>query len=134
MLTALITLMLALLVGWLYVRRRQRLRAALADDPHDSSGDTAYHSVSIKYAATACRAARALEGRRYLANSAPRIPLPECDVKKCECRFAHYEDRRTARERRTVFTASGHSAASASEGNDERRDKEQRRKDDDPLD
>ncbi len=130
--TALIILILVLLVGWLYVRRRQSQVAVPAKDHRASSGSTAYHSVSINHSPTACRAARALEGRRFLADSAPRIPLPECDVKKCECHFSHYVDRRTARERRSAFTPSGHSAAT-DEVKAERRDAKERREEDDPL-
>ena len=129
--TALIILIIVLLVGWLYVRHRQSQVAALAEDHRASSGSTAYHSVSIKYSPTACGAARALEGRRFLADSAPRVPLPECDVKKCECRFSHYDDRRTAHERRNTFTVSGHSAATG-EVKVERRDASERRDEDDP--
>jgi len=132
MATALIILLLVLLAGWLYVRRQKGQTATAAADHQAESDNTAYHSVSLKFSPTACRAARALQGRRFLASAAPRIPLAECDVKKCECRFAHYKDRRATQDRRTVFTASGHSAASG-EVKDERREAEERRDDDDPL-
>ncbi len=131
MLTALI-LILVLLVGWLYVRHRQRQNTNPPAARRSSSGGTAYHSVSLRYSPTACVAAKALEGRRFLASAAPRIPLPECDVKNCDCRFAHYKDRRAVQDRRSIFTASGQSAATG-EVEVERRDVKARREDDDPL-
>ena len=62
--------------------------------------DVRFHAVSIKFASTACDAAKALEDQRFLSNAAPRIPLPECTVRECECRFIHYEDRRGEDDRK----------------------------------
>ncbi len=129
---AALILILVLLVGWLYLRHRQGQTTTPPAARQSSSGGTAYHSVSLKFSQRACRAAKALEGKRFLASAAPRIPLPECDVKKCECRFAHYKDRRATQERRSVFTASGH-AVTTGEAKMERRDAKERREDDDPL-
>ena len=131
MIAALI-LILVLLVGWLYLRHRQDQITTPPAVRRSSSGSTDYHSVSLKYSPRACRAAKALEGRRFLASAAPRIPLPECDVKKCECRFAHHKDRRAGQDRRSVFTASGHSVTTG-EAKMERRDAKERREHDDPL-
>lgn len=65
-----------------------------------------FHAVSIRPGVFACKAARSLEGRRFLAGSAPRIPLPECDASDCSCRFAHHPDRREGDERRTPYPPS----------------------------
>ncbi len=129
---AALILILVLLVGWLYLRHRQGQNTTPPAARRSRSGGTAYHSVSLRFSPTACKAAKALEGRRFLASAAPRIPLPECDVKNCECRFAHYSDRRAAQDRRSIFTASGQSAAT-SVAEVERRDARERREDDDPL-
>jgi hypothetical protein len=129
---AALILILVLLVGWLYLRHRQGQKTTPPAARRSSSGGTAYHSVSLRFSATACGAAKALEGRRFLASAAPRIPLPECDVKNCECRFAHYRDRRAAQDRRSIFTAFGQSAATR-KAKWERRDARERREDDDPL-
>ncbi len=129
---AALILILVLLVGWIYLRHRQGQNTTPPAARRSSSGSTAYHSVSLRFSPTACKAAKALEGRRFLASAAPRIPLPECDVKNCECRFAHYGDRRAAQDRRTIFTASGQSAAN-SEVEVERREARERREEDDPL-
>ena len=130
--TVLTILILILLVGWLYLRRGQRQGPATSVDRRPKSGNTAYHSVSILYSATACTAARELEGRRFLADAAPRLPLPECDMTNCECRFVHYQDRRATQDRRSTFTAAGHSAATG-DVKAELRDTAERRDEDDPL-
>jgi hypothetical protein len=57
-----------------------------------------FHAVSIKFSSAACEAAKALDGRRILSNQSPTIPLPECDVADCDCRFVHYQDRRDRRD------------------------------------
>ncbi|MCC7460861.1 MAG: hypothetical protein IT480_00210 [Gammaproteobacteria bacterium] len=54
-----------------------------------------YHAVAIHCGrGRACRTARRLEGQRFLAREAPRLPLPDCDSATCSCRYRHYEDRR----------------------------------------
>jgi|SRR3954451_5714235 len=42
-----------------------------------------------------CRAARALDGQRFLANQSPALPLAGCTKKRCDCHFAKLSDRRT---------------------------------------
>jgi hypothetical protein len=59
-----------------------------------------YHAVSIHFTGSVCEAAKAMEGKRFLASAAPRIPLPECDVPACKCHFSHHQDRRRGQERR----------------------------------
>ncbi|MEX2496282.1 MAG: hypothetical protein WD448_09350 [Woeseia sp.] len=65
-----------------------------------------YHAVSIQPGEKACKAARSIEGQRFLSSEAPRIPLPNCDAVDCSCRFAHHEDRRADESRRRLFAAS----------------------------
>lgn len=62
-----------------------------------------FHAVSIRPGTFACKAARNLEGQRFLSGSAPRIPLPDCDASDCSCRFAHHADRRGSDDRRTPY-------------------------------
>ena len=59
-----------------------------------------YHAVSLKYSDSACEAAKALEGKRFLSSAAPRIPVPDCDIQECKCRFIHHDDRRRGEDRR----------------------------------
>lgn len=71
--------------------------------PANLSSTSEFHAVSIKFASGACSAAKSLEGKRFLSDAAPRIPLPECDVLECQCRFAHYADRRKRDNRRSPY-------------------------------
>ena len=59
-----------------------------------------FHAVSVQSASSACEAAKSIEGKRFLSSAAPRIPLPECDVRECKCRFIHHADRRSGVDRR----------------------------------
>ena len=93
------------LLGVLYVLRKKKPSSGKrpdADRPA-SSGDTTFHAVSIVYAQGACKAAFQLEGRRFLSSAAPRLPLPDCDVLECKCRFAHHDDRRKGDDRRNPY-------------------------------
>ncbi len=77
----------------------------VAARPAKASASTAFHAVSIKFASSACSAAKSLEGKRFLSDAAPRIPLSECDVLECKCRFVHYSDRREHDDRRNPYRA-----------------------------
>ncbi len=96
-----------------------------------STPDPAFHAVSIKYAANACDAAKAMEGRRFLSTAAPRIPLPECKAIECKCRFVHHKDRRTGDDRRDAY-AQGFGSANTGTYEKEQRKRGERR--DDPPD
>jgi hypothetical protein len=123
-------LLALLLVAWLVARNRRESAASSADrqTKPGAARDTTYHAVSIWYAADACEAAKSLAGRRFLASAAPRLPLPECDAKGCECRFSHHDDRRSGRDRRSPFQRAAGPEGTGSfkeelrEGRDRRRD------------
>jgi hypothetical protein len=102
-------LLVLLLALWLYIRRRSRSEAVRKSvpPPEIRKEDTAFHAVSIRYSSNACNAAREMEGRRFLSSTAPRLPLPDCDVSECNCRFIHHKDRRSGRDRRSPFPATG---------------------------
>jgi len=72
----------------LFARRPEQTRAS------------PYHAVAIRCPTNACAAARDSEGERHLSSRAPLLPLNECDrPDQCECRYQHYEDRRTGSRR-----------------------------------
>ena len=123
-------LLLLLLVLWLVLRRRQ---AKPADAPKPaarlSRATTAYHAVSIKFDSRACAAAKDLEGRRFLSAAAPRLPLPDCDATECNCRFAHHDDRRSGKDRRSPFGPSRFGAATGNYQIEKRQGTDRRRKD-----
>ncbi len=120
---------LVLLIVWLYLRRRGRgIEQAPQETAPGRTESTAYHAVSIKFESNACEAAKAMGGRRFLSNAAPRLPLPDCDVLECNCRFVHHKDRRSGKDRRSPFAAAGFSGGTGSYEK-ERRESADRRKD-----
>jgi hypothetical protein len=129
MLLTLFGIALILLVAWLYMRRRKT--AAPPPEPNSlpEAGSDRYHAVSIKYDRNACEAAKAMSGRRFLSAGAPRLPLPDCDVSECNCRFTHHKDRRSGSDRRSPFAATGFGGGTGS-FEKERREKAGRRKED----
>jgi len=131
----LLVLALILAVAWLVTRIRRG--GEDATDAGSSSGpvhkDPTYHAVSIKYSSSACDAAKAMAGVRFLSTEAPRLPLPECNAAECQCRFAHHPDRRSNRDRRSPFAPGGFGGGTGS-FEQERREKKDRRKSADPDD
>ena len=130
----LIILVLVMLVGWLFIRNRQgRASVVKKSRRRLPTRKKNYHAVSIKFEPYACSAAQELDGTRFLAEAAPRLPLPECNVTDCKCHFAHHEDRRSAEDRRSVFTASGYSEATGKHETDRRHGTDRRHDDDDDF-
>ena len=126
----LLGIVLVLLIVWLYLRQRRYAAEAKAPARKTDPAKTAYHAVSIRFEANACDAAKAMTGRRFLASAAPRLPLPECNVLECRCHFAHHDDRRSGKDRRSPFGARGYSPSGSGSFEQERRDGAGRRKDD----
>jgi hypothetical protein len=83
-----------------------------------------YHAVAIGKNTAACSAASQLEGKRFLSNEAPVLPVSGCNVWPCRCRYIHYADRR-AEDRRFPFgvrkSAERHTAASERRRRDRRK-------------
>lgn len=42
-----------------------------------------------------CSEVRAIAGQRFLTNEAPLMPLPNCDMAQCNCRYRQVPERRT---------------------------------------
>ena len=53
-----------------------------------------YGATSIVCGADSCTAASAIDGKRFLIDDTPQLPLSTCDAEKCDCKYAHHEDRR----------------------------------------
>jgi hypothetical protein len=54
-----------------------------------------YRAVSIGHPAGCCRAASALDGKRFLASNAPSLPLANCTKPGlCTCEYRILADRR----------------------------------------
>jgi len=121
--------LLLLAITWLVVRIRRDKLISEAESRPATKERSEYHAVAIKYSGNACDAAKAMTGRRFLSNAAPRLPLPECNFPDCRCKFAHYNDRRTGRDRRSPFAPGGTTGSTGSYAR-ERRENPNRRNDD----
>jgi hypothetical protein len=91
------TLFGALAVGasaayWLAARGRAPRPGPAA--PRAKTGGR-FGAVQIRPRGNACRAARLLEGHRFLAKNAPALPLRECTAARCACTFSKLPDRRS---------------------------------------
>ena len=62
-----------------------------------------FHAVSVEPGMRSCAQARAIEERRFLATAAPKLPLAGCTMATCQCRYVHYKDRRSHRDRRVLL-------------------------------
>ena len=112
--TMILILGLLVAIWWMVRKRREELPDKNTPQLHSRTSSTQFHAVSIKYEGRACDAAKNMSGRRFLANAAPKLPLPECDVLDCTCRFAHHEDRRSQKDRRSPFGPSGSAGTTGS--------------------
>jgi hypothetical protein len=65
--------------------------------------DARFRAVSIRPGDGSCEAARQFGQMRFLCTKAPRLPVPECTAATCNCRYVHYSDRRTGRDRRRTY-------------------------------
>ncbi len=95
-----------LLLALLFVMRRKSATSNRRPEMPRRDGNqsgTRFHAVSLSYSNNACAAAKNMEGRRFLSGTAPRIPLPDCDVLECKCRFVHHKDRRKDDDRRNPY-------------------------------
>ena len=104
-----IILVIILIAAYLWFRRLESGKDTSPEPKRPvstASKNTEFHAVSIRFANSACDAAKAMKGRRFLSGVAPSIPLSECDVLECKCRFVHYDDRRTGEDRRNPYSGS----------------------------
>lgn len=130
-LTTAILAILILAAVFFFARRQRsapRQKPAQAR-PAKATPTSEFHAVSIKYASTACSAAKSLDGKRFLSTAAPKLPLPDCDVLECSCRFVHHADRRDGDERRDQYRAG--IAGETGKHPKEQRQRAERRKDPD---
>ena len=65
--------------------------------------DPRFRAVAILPGEPCCEGARQFGGLRLLCQKAPRLPLPECDLSQCNCRYRHYSDRRSGLDRRATY-------------------------------
>lgn len=129
----LVIMLLVLLVAlWALIRIRRSAKEDKAPSrPAVRSAKSQYHAVSIKISGYACKAAQEMSGRRFLSTAAPRLPLPDCDALECKCRFAHHDDRRTGKDRRSPFAPAGFGSGTGNYQTEHREGGDRRKRQDD---
>ncbi len=128
--TILLSVALVLSIAWLVIRIRQGKTDVRSDEAKKRAHEkVAYHAVSISLEPSACDAAKAMTGRRFLSDAAPLLPLPDCDVLECRCIFTHHADRREKKDRRSPFASGGYSANPTGTHERDRRARKDRRED-----
>lgn len=81
-------------------RRRKPPTAPEAGCPTVASRTNPYQAVGVIACIRACAAVGQVQGVRFLARQAPRLPLADCDrVARCACRFEKFADRRDSVQR-----------------------------------
>ena len=118
--TMILIVVLLVAIWWMIRKRRESAVEAPPSQIRQKPKTTEFHAVSITYSGQACKAASELSGRRFLATAAPRLPLPECDVLECKCRFAHHDDRRSNKDRRSPFGPGGAAGSTGSFSSEQR--------------
>lgn len=79
-----------------FLDRFTKKTKSAAEDRDQTPQDTRYRAVEVLAdEATCCQAAKDIRGQRFLAASAPFLPLQECDAADCRCSYKRYNDRRT---------------------------------------
>ena len=80
-------------------------RSAAKATPRTRTAQTArspYRATSIECSGTACDAAKAISGKRFLDADrvTPALPLAACDMSRCTCSYLRHDDRRASNEDR----------------------------------
>lgn len=87
---------LLLIAGIVGLVLRQKRKSAPTDRPRVAQKKT----VAIHPGANACAAAQELAGKPFSPAEAPKLPLPDCDVRECRCSYDADTDRRKGNRRR----------------------------------
>lgn len=113
--------------------RRQRLAQRLVRTPDDMQlmGDVRGLTLKVPNAKKACRAALESAETTFLTHEAPPLPLPNCDVRSCECSYYAIPGRRSGKDRRTGEDRR-ESLRFDPEGSDRRSGRDRRRTGQDP--
>lgn len=61
-----------------------------------------FRATSIVFEPSACEAVKAIGNKRFLDRDrdVPSLPLSDCTVTNCNCKYAHHDDRRETSEDR----------------------------------
>ena len=90
------------LVAKLLSRKIVPARSARSAAEADRSASR-WRAVRVMPGLICCDAVSKLDGQVFLSRLSPRLPLDECDVKDCRCKYVHLEDRRSGGDRRATL-------------------------------
>lgn len=86
-------------VVWFMRRRRSKQARTRAERKESHQRFWGVRVIGTEPAPT-CAAMRCTDGRGYRLERVPTLPLPDCDLQICRCRFEYLPERRTCSERR----------------------------------
>ena len=96
-----VILFVVVVLIWFFSRRSKAKSAST--NKHSTKTikkEPSFRAVSIQICPQACAAAKKLRDKRFLSGQAPMLPLADCNVKDCKCKFVHHKDRRSHEDRR----------------------------------
>ncbi len=109
---------------WYAMRESDRRLKRLLESSEIALAKPSYRCVKIEAGSTACQHIQVLVAKPILVDDAPRLPLLDCSVAQCDCKFIRYDDRRSGEDRRT---SSAEAAANAKIYADKRIRRDRRR-------
>ena len=117
--------LLSLLAAFLILRSKRDIPISKKKVPSEPQQKKTYNAAAIRHDDCACSAVKEIGKHRFLASEVPKIPMPDCTAKTCNCTYARYSDRRNMDTRRAPFSLE--SDLYASGGEPERRELQSRR-------
>ena len=93
MLTGIIIVVL-IVAAAILLRSAKKPASPKSSDRRSGARSSRYRGVSCHPPTQSCEAAVKIAGSRFLVAEAPELPLPECSVYRCRCKYRHHEDRR----------------------------------------
>ncbi|OYY50752.1 MAG: hypothetical protein B7X95_02770 [Methylophilaceae bacterium 17-44-8] len=85
---------------WYAMRQSERRLKQLLASSEIALAKPSYRCVKIEYGNQACQQVKSFQAKPILVNDAPRLPLPDCHVTQCDCKFIRFDDRRSGEDRR----------------------------------
>ena len=108
--TIMAALIVSLVITYWFVKSRKktssRAQRTKTEIRRYSDRKSTFHAVSIKPGGCGCEAVNAMGSERYLTSGAvPTLPVPNCTLLTCTCRYVHHDDRRSRQgNRRAAFS------------------------------
>lgn len=85
---------------WYAMRESERRLKRLLESSETALAKPSYRCVKIEAGTPACQHVQVLVAKPILVDNAPRLPLSDCNVAQCNCKFLRYDDRRSGEDRR----------------------------------